>query len=87
METNTANQKKVVYVLSYTTQENTSYIHGILEIYANKQSAICAMNRTAAALKDLGFTFTPCKDSARIIMTRKLDGRITNMYVEPKTLL
>lgn len=87
METNTANQKKVVYALSYTTQEKESYIHGIFEIYANEQSAICAMNRTAAALKDLGFVITLCKNPARIIMTREVDGRITNLYVEPKTLL
>lgn len=87
METNTANQKKVVYVLSYTTQEKTSYIHGILEIYATKQSALCAMYRTAVALKDSGYSNTPCKDTSRIIMTREVDGRITNLYVEPKTLL
>lgn len=87
METNTANQKREVYVLSYTTQEKTSYIHGIFEIYASKQSAICAMNRTAVALKDSGYTITPCKDPSRIIMTREIDGRVTNMYVEPKTLL
>lgn len=87
METNTANQKRVVYVLSYTTQEKESYIHGIFEIYSSNQSAICAMNRTAAALKDLGFVITPCNTPARIIMTREVDGRITNLYVEPKTLL
>lgn len=87
METNTANEKRLVYVLSYTVQEKESYIHGIFEIYAVKQSAICAMNRTAAALKDLGFAITPCKNSARIIMTREVDGRITNLFVEPKTLI
>lgn len=87
METNTANQKRVVYVLSYTTQEKTTYIHGILEIYASKQSAISAMKRTASALTDMGFTITPCKGFARIILTRELDGRTTNMFVEPKTLL
>lgn len=87
MEINTANQKRVVYALSYTTQEKESYIHGILEIYSTKQSAICAMNRTAVALELSGYAITPCKDSARIIMTRELDGRITNIYVEPKTLL
>lgn len=86
METNTANQKRVVYALLYTTQEKESYIHGIFEIYASNQSAICAMNRTAAGLKDLGFAITPCKNPARIILTREADGRITNLYVEPKIL-
>lgn len=55
METNTANENRTVYALTYTAQDMTAYCAGIFDIFETLPRAKKAVRDTINYLRDNGY--------------------------------
>lgn len=83
METNTANERKDVYVLQYSAEQSGGYINGIFGIYATEPRAKNALRQLATTLVSQNFILIH-QDMKDIYLRRKVDNLTYHLFIERK---
>lgn len=87
METNTANEHRTVYAITYTCQDKTAYLAGLFEVYASRPRAVNAMKRTIQNMRDNGYSVLidhPKTD--HVILFNMAEEKEFHLFIEEKIL-
>lgn len=87
MENNTANERKLVYAITYTCQDQTAYLAGLFEVYATYQRAMAALKRTVNNMRDNGYSvLIDHPKSHHVILFNMAEEKEFHLFIEEKIL-
>lgn len=87
METNTANEHRTVYAITYTCQDKSAYLAGLFEVYANYTRAANALKRTIRNMRDNGYSvLIDHPKSDHVILFNMAEEKEFHLFIEQKNL-